>query len=55
MRRRNERVIILNSILGKGKTFSQYAALYSIIAAIGAFLFGYDTAVISGVIGFIRD
>jgi SP family arabinose:H+ symporter-like MFS transporter len=37
----------------KGKTFSQFATLYSVIAAIGGFLFGYDTAVISGAVGFI--
>lgn len=39
----------------KGKTFAEVATVYSIIAAIGGFLFGYDTAVISGAIGFIED
>ncbi|UUZ90078.1 sugar porter family MFS transporter [Paenibacillus sp. P25] len=39
----------------KSRTFSRYATYYSIIAAIGGFLFGYDTAVISGAIGFIKD
>lgn len=37
------------------KSFPQFATLYSIIAAIGGFLFGYDTAVISGAIGFIKE
>jgi SP family arabinose:H+ symporter-like MFS transporter len=37
------------------KSFSQVATGYSIIAAIGGFLFGYDTAVISGAIGFVRE
>jgi len=36
-------------------SFSRYSSFYSMIAAIGGFLFGYDTAVISGAIGFIQD
>lgn len=39
----------------KRRSFPQFATLYSIIAAIGGFLFGYDTAVISGAIGFIKE
>lgn len=45
----------MNIAKRQDKTFTQVATLYSIIAAIGGFLFGYDTAVISGAIGFIRD
>ncbi|CAM3558363.1 sugar porter family MFS transporter [Marinicrinis lubricantis] len=33
----------------------RYVTFISLIAAIGGFLFGYDTAVISGAIGFIED
>lgn len=32
-----------------------YLALICIIAALGGFLFGFDTAVISGVVGFVKD
>jgi sugar porter (SP) family MFS transporter len=32
-----------------------YVTLITIVAAIGGLLFGYDTAVISGAIGFVRD
>ncbi|WP_248929984.1 sugar porter family MFS transporter [Paenibacillus hamazuiensis] len=39
----------------KRKAFSLYSTFYSIIAAIGGFLFGYDTAVISGAVGFIKE
>jgi SP family arabinose:H+ symporter-like MFS transporter len=46
--------MILNTENPKGKPFAQYVTFYSIIAAIGGFLFGYDTAVISGAIGFIK-
>lgn len=38
----------------KSKTASRYVTLYAVIAAIGGFLFGYDTAVISGAIGFLK-
>ena len=34
---------------------SQYASLLSIVAALGGLLFGYDTAVVAGAIGFLRD
>ena len=33
----------------------QYLYMISLIAALGGFLFGYDTAVISGTIGFVAD
>ncbi|MBP1691604.1 MAG: sugar transporter, partial [Bacteroidetes bacterium] len=33
---------------------SSYATLLSVVAALGGLLFGYDTAVISGAIGFLR-
>ncbi len=33
----------------------RYLALICIIAALGGFLFGFDTAVISGVVGFVKD
>ncbi|WNQ10328.1 sugar porter family MFS transporter [Paenibacillus aurantius] len=39
----------------KRKAFSLFSTVYSIIAAIGGFLFGYDTAVISGAVGFIQE
>lgn len=32
-----------------------YVVLISIVAAVGGFLFGYDTAVVSGAIGFLKD
>lgn len=32
-----------------------YLALICLIAALGGFLFGFDTAVISGVVGFVKD
>ena len=35
-------------------TSLRYVALISIAAAIGGFLFGYDTAVVSGAIGFLK-
>ena len=34
---------------------SQYASLLSTVAALGGLLFGYDTAVVAGAIGFLRD
>ncbi|WJH35072.1 MFS transporter [Paenibacillus sp. CC-CFT747] len=37
------------------RAFSLFSTVYSIIAAIGGFLFGYDTAVISGAVGFIQE
>lgn len=39
----------------KRKAFSLYSTFYSIIASLGGFLFGYDTAVISGAVGFIKE
>ncbi len=36
------------------RTRYRYAAYLSVIAALGGLLFGYDTAVISGAIGFLR-
>ncbi|PYI51921.1 sugar porter family MFS transporter [Paenibacillus flagellatus] len=36
------------------QSFKRYVTIYSVIAAIGGFLFGYDTAVISGAIGFLK-
>jgi SP family arabinose:H+ symporter-like MFS transporter len=48
-------MILNNTTNPKHHSFSRYATIYSVIAAIGGFLFGYDTAVISGAIGFIRD
>ena len=32
-----------------------YATLLSTVAALGGLLFGYDTAVVAGAIGFLRD
>ena len=32
-----------------------YVYLLTLVAALGGLLFGYDTAVISGAIGFLRD
>ncbi|MDF2724780.1 MAG: sugar transporter [Paenibacillus sp.] len=43
----------MNETAIKSRAFNWYTVLYSVIAAIGGFLFGYDTAVISGAIGFI--
>ncbi|TMV44915.1 sugar porter family MFS transporter [Paenibacillus mesophilus] len=43
----------MNETAIKSRAFNGYTVLYSIVAAIGGFLFGYDTAVISGAIGFI--
>ncbi len=41
---------------GKGSTSSVfYLLLLSLVAALGGLLFGYDTAVISGAIGFLRS
>ena len=37
-----------------GKSGQRYAAYLSVVAALGGLLFGYDTAVISGAIGFLR-
>ena len=36
-------------------THRGYLALICMIAALGGFLFGFDTAVISGVVGFVKD
>jgi MFS transporter, SP family, arabinose:H+ symporter len=33
----------------------RYVVLISVVAACGGFLFGYDTAVVSGAIGFLKD
>lgn len=44
----------MKTIKQKNKSFSRYVTLYAVIAAIGGFLFGYDTAVISGAIGFLK-
>ena len=37
-----------------GRPSSAYVIALSCVAAIGGFLFGYDTAVISGAVGFIQ-
>jgi len=37
-----------------GRSGQKYAAYLSVVAALGGLLFGYDTAVISGAIGFLR-
>ncbi|MGC8743512.1 MAG: sugar porter family MFS transporter [Verrucomicrobiia bacterium] len=37
------------------KVTSGYVVLISLVAAFGGFLFGYDTAVVSGAIGFLRQ
>lgn len=39
----------------KQKTNSSYLMFISLTAALGGFLFGYDTAVISGTIGFVKS
>ena len=33
----------------------RYIVLISLVAAFGGFLFGYDTAVVSGAIGFLKQ
>ncbi len=44
----------MSALKQERKSLSRYVVFYSIIAAIGGFLFGYDTAVISGAIGFLK-
>jgi SP family xylose:H+ symportor-like MFS transporter len=39
----------------KAATGSRYVAMLSAVAALGGLLFGYDTAVIAGAIGFLRS
>ncbi len=40
--------------MSKGNSQSKFIYFVSIVAALGGFLFGYDTAVIAGAIGFIQ-
>lgn len=41
--------------MSKGKTNNKYIYLLTLSAALGGLLFGYDTAVISGAIGFLQS
>jgi sugar porter (SP) family MFS transporter len=43
-----------NELIQNGKGSPRYIALVTIIAALGGLLFGYDTAVIAGAIGFLQ-
>lgn len=45
---------LLNANLHEGRSWTSYALLIAIAAAVGGLLFGYDTAVISGGILFVR-